>query len=158
MSIQILQVSSKADLKRFIRLPASLPDRRPNAVLPLWSDEEAFHDPARNPALRECDHVCFLALRDGAPMGRIMGIIHAGHNTLHGIRTVRFYQLDAGDDDEVIAGLVGAVEEWGRTKGMDTIIGPFGLSDKDPKGFRSKASSTCPFSPHRAMRPTCPGT
>jgi len=136
MSVTILPVSTAAELRTFIRLPAHLADRRPNQVLPLWSEEEAYHDPKRNPALKECTLLRLLAMRNGAAVGRIMGIIHGGHNALHGTRTARFAQLDAIDDPSVSAALVGAVEAWARTHGMDSIIGPFGLSDKDPQGFQ----------------------
>ncbi len=136
MSVTVLPVRTAAELRTFIRLPAHLADRRPNEVLPIWSEEEAYHDPKRNPALKECILVRYLALRGGVAVGRVMGIIHTGHNTLHGTRTARFAQLDAIDDPGVTAALVGAVEAWARDQGMDAIIGPFGLSDKDPQGLQ----------------------
>jgi GNAT superfamily N-acetyltransferase len=136
MSVVIQPVSTAAELRTFIRLPANLSDRRANQVLPLWSEEEAYHDPKRNPALKECTLVRYLAVRKGVVVGRIMGIIHAGHNAMHNSRTARFSQLDAIDDPGVTAALVGAIEDWARNQGMDSIIGPFGLSDKDPQGFQ----------------------
>jgi len=136
MSVNVIPVSTAADLRTFIRLPAHLHDRRPNQVLPLWGDEEAYHDPKRNPALKGCTLVRYLAKRDGVVVGRVMGIIHAGHNAMHASRTARFSQLDAIDDPRVTAALVSAVEVWARGQGMDSMIGPFGLSDKDPQGFQ----------------------
>jgi hypothetical protein len=144
MSVNVIPVHTAADLRTFIRLPAHLADRRPNQILPLWSDEEAYHDPKRNPALKECTLVRYLAVRDGSVVGRVMGIIHAGHNAMHNSRTARFFQLDAIDDPSVSAALVGAVEAWARTQGMDGIIGPFGLSDKDPQGFQIEGFENLP--------------
>lgn len=136
MSIQVIPVGSASDLKTYIRLPARLADRRPNEVLPLWADERAFHDPVRNPALKECDLVRYLALRNGVPVGRIMGIVHKGHNAINKSKVARFFQLDAVDDPKVTAALVGEVENWARAQGMEAMIGPFGTSDKDPQGFQ----------------------
>lgn len=136
MGVHIGTVSDARTLKVFIRLPARLPDRRANMVLPLWSEEEAYHDPVKNPALAQCQVVRFLAMRNGVPVGRIMGLIHQGHNRAHGIREARFFQLDAGDDPEVVHALLRAVEQWAMEQGMNSIIGPFGTSDKDPQGLQ----------------------
>lgn len=136
MSLHIQKVADAKALKVFIRLPATLPDRRANMVLPLWSDEEAFHDVGKNPALAQCQVVHFLAKRNGEPVGRIMGLIHHGHNRAHGIREARFFQLDAGEDPEVVRALLQVVEQWALEQGMNRVIGPFGTSDKDPQGLQ----------------------
>jgi GNAT superfamily N-acetyltransferase len=123
-------------LKTFIRLPSRLPDRRSNYVPPLWRDEDAYHDPDRNVAAANCRIVRFLAEDQGRVLGRVMGIVHDAYGALHGERTVRFSQLDCVPDASVAKALLGAVEDWGRSLGMDRIIGPFGFSDKDPQGMQ----------------------
>lgn len=120
----------------FVRLPASLPGRRPNYVPPIWSEELAWHDPARNPALHGVELVRFMAFDGERPVGRIVGLIHSLHNGRNGERTVRFHQLDAVEDVAVVRALLEAVEGWGRERGMDRVLGPFGLSDKDPQGLQ----------------------
>lgn len=134
VKIRVEEVVSTDRLKTFIHLPARLPDRRSNYVPPIWADEVAFHDPRKNPGLAGCDVVRYLAWRGGRCVGRVMGIIHHGYNRRKGERSARFYQLDVIDDRSVSAALISAVEDWARTKGMDRMIGPFGLSDKDPQG------------------------
>lgn len=132
--VRVDEVRDAAALRRYIRLPEHLPGQRPNYVPPVWADERAFHDPLRNKALADCEVVRFLAWQGQACTGRIMGIIHRLHNAQHGERTARFYQLDTVDDRAVGAALLTAVEQWARKHGMQRIIGPFGLSDKDPQG------------------------
>ncbi len=132
--VRVEEVRDAKALRRFIHLPEHLPGQRPNRVPPVWADEHAFHDPRRNNVLKVCDHVRFLAWQGDRCTGRIMGIIHRGHNQAHGERTARFYQLDMIDDRAVGAALLAAVEQWARGHGMQRIIGPFGLSDKDPQG------------------------
>ena len=136
MSLRIIEVVGKLDLDRYIRLPSVLPDRRPNYVPPIWSDERTFHDSAKNPDLRACDVVRYLAWSDGRAVGRIMGIVHHPYNALHGERTARFYQLDCVNGPTVASALLKAVERWAIEQGMDRIIGPFGTSDKDPQGLQ----------------------
>lgn len=134
--VRVDEVRDAATLKRYIRLPEHLPGQRPNYVPPVWADERAFHDPRRNKALAGCEVVRFLAWQGRACTGRIMGIIHRLHNAQHGERKARFYQLDTVDDRAVSTALLTAVEQWARKHGMQRIIGPFGLSDKDPQGVQ----------------------
>jgi hypothetical protein len=65
-----------------------------------------------------------------------MGLIHHKHNTLFNLKNTRFGYLECYEDTEVFQALIQAVEDWGREKGMDTLIGPYGFSDKDVQGFQ----------------------
>ena len=131
-------------MKRFIELPFQLQDQRPNRVPPLLMDEREFHDPKKNPQLAHCDVERWIAWRDGRAVGRIMGIIHRSYNTAHNERTARFYNLDCVRDGAVVRTLIGAVEAWARSKGMDRVIGPFGFSDKDPQGLQIEGFAQLP--------------
>lgn len=135
MAVRIIPVQDDAALRTFIHLPARAPGRT-NFVPPLWADERAFHDPRRNVPLAACSVVRYLALDGTVPVGRVMGIVHPGHNTLKAERTARFNQLHAPDDPATVRALISAVESWARAQGMDRMIGPFGLSDKDPQGLQ----------------------
>jgi GNAT superfamily N-acetyltransferase len=119
-----------------VRLPATLPGRRANYVPPLWAEERAWHDPDKNPALQGVEMIRFMAYQGDRPVGRIVGLVHHVHNARNNERTARFHQLDAVDDVEVVRALLQAVEQWGKERGMDRVIGPFGLSDKDPQGLQ----------------------
>ena len=63
--VSIVHVEGASALRIFIHLSANLPDRRANYVPPVWADEEAFHDPERNTALRDCSFIRLLAYRYG---------------------------------------------------------------------------------------------
>jgi hypothetical protein len=136
MALVVTRVSSKRDLERFIRLPEQLPDQRPGRVPPLLADERVLHDPQRNLAAHGCEMAHWIAEQDGAPVGRVMGILHKPYNTLHGERTARFFQLDAVNDHDVVQVLLQAVQDWAVTLGADRVMGPYGFSDKDPQGLQ----------------------
>ncbi|MCB0770841.1 MAG: hypothetical protein KDC00_10605 [Flavobacteriales bacterium] len=136
MELRISRVHSTVELRRYIHLPAELPGKRSNYVPPIWKDEHVFHDPQRNLELNSCRTVRFMAYQDDRAVGRVMGIVHERHNELHKELSARFYQLDCIEDPSVAAALLGSVETWARELGMDRIIGPFGLSDKDPQGVQ----------------------
>ena len=50
-------------------------------------------------------------------------------------KRVRFGWIDFVDDLEVSGALLKAVEDYGRSKGMDEIVGPLGFTDMDPEGM-----------------------
>jgi GNAT superfamily N-acetyltransferase len=76
-----------------------------------------------------------LASRDGVPAGRIAGIISHRYIDTWKRRRVRFGWIDFVDDPDVSAALLGAVEDWGRSKGLDEIHGPLGFCDFDRQGM-----------------------
>ncbi|HRY33585.1 MAG TPA: hypothetical protein P5531_11510 [Bacteroidales bacterium] len=135
MPVKILKVQTKAELRKFIRLPAAINRHRPNWLPPLWLDEWQFFDNQKNTSFRHCDTLMLLALRNAKPRGRIMGIIHRKYNELHDEKTARFAFLECYNEPEVSHALITAVENWAIEHGMEKIIGPYGFSDKDPQGL-----------------------
>jgi GNAT superfamily N-acetyltransferase len=136
MSIEIKVVDSRHLLKEYIFLPKKIYEGDNRWVPPFYSEEWNFHDPKQNNALSYCHTVRLIAYRNGLPVGRIMGIIHHPYNLQQNEKTVRFFNLDCIQDQEVASALIRQIENWGREKGMTKIIGPYGFSDKDPQGLQ----------------------
>lgn len=143
-SISIHRVSSRQDLRTFIYLPEKIHRSHPQWLPPLYADEEDFFDPHKNKAFTYCATALWLASRDGQVGGRIMGIIHHPYNARQGEKTVRFSHFDCFDDAELAQALLQTVEDWGRSHGMDTLVGPFGFSDKDPEGLQIEGFDQLP--------------
>ena len=135
MPVQIKQVKSKGDLRKFIYLPDKLHKDHKTWVPPLYSDEWKFHNPKENKAHSYSDTILFLAYRDNKVVGRIMGIINKNHNKLNNLKRGRFFLPESINNQEVLHELISSVEEWAGKKGMDKLVGPLGFSDKDPQGF-----------------------
>jgi hypothetical protein len=135
MEVIVKEVSSKADLREFIHLPAKLHKGHRTWIPPVYSDDWTYFNPQKNLLFSHCDTTLALALKDGEVVGRIMGIIHRDYNKLHNENHGRFSFFECPDDPEIAHALIVYVENWARNKGMTTMIGPFGFSDKDPEGF-----------------------
>ncbi len=135
MSLEIREIVGAKDLKTFIYLSEKINAGRPNWVPPVYMDDKKYFNPKKNKAFMYCDVIMLLALRDGKPVGRIMGIINRRFNEYRGTKIVRFGYIEAYENREVVNALVGRIEDWGRSKGMTQIIGPYGFSDQDPEGF-----------------------
>ena len=82
-----------------------------------------------------CDTVFFLAMQEKKVVGRVQGILQRQSNELRGERRVRFTRFDAIDDVAVAKALFGAVENWAREQGMDSVCGPLGYSDLEREGL-----------------------
>ncbi|MDR3118425.1 MAG: N-acetyltransferase [Mediterranea sp.] len=135
MGIVITKVSNKKDLKRFIRLNYELYKDNPYSVPDLYSDMVNTLTEERNPAFDFCEAVYFLAYKDGELAGRIAGIINHKANETRNKKDVRFGWVDFIDDFDVSSALFKAVEEWGKSKGMEHIHGPLGFTDFDAEGM-----------------------
>lgn len=135
MSVQIVPVASRRDLKRFVKYPMGLYRGSPYWIPQLIRDEIELLTPAKNPAFENAEAQAFLAMRDGRIVGRVAAILSHAANRKYGTKNLRFAWFDTIDDREVAKALFAAVEAWGRDKGMETLTGPHSFTDLDPEGL-----------------------
>lgn len=133
--VEIKEVLTKGDLRRFADLPNKLYRKNPCFVPPLLSDDISDWDPKRNPAFEYCEAKCWLAYRDGEIVGRIGAIFNRRSNEKWGTSRMRFTQVDFIDDPEVSEVLFSTVENYARTHGCDEVHGPLGFCDLDREGM-----------------------
>lgn len=135
MNVEIKEVKTGKDLKKFIYLSEKIHDDHKNWVPPIYLDERKYFNPKKNKAFSYCDTIMLLALREKRVVGRIMGIINSRYNQYRKEKTARFGHLESWEDEDVVRALLSKVEDWARKKGMDRMVGPYGFSDQDPEGF-----------------------
>ena len=135
MSVEIKKVTTKKELKQFIRFNYEFYKNNPYAVPDLYEDMLQTFSPGKNAALDFCEADYFLALREGRIVGRVAAIINRRANATWKKRQVRFGWIDFIDDIEVSRALIDTVKQWGRERGMDTIEGPLGFTDLDAEGM-----------------------
>lgn len=133
--ITVSPVSTRKELKEFIKFKIQLYANNPYAVPPLYADEIEALLEGRNPALDVYDHQVFIARRDGQVVGRVAAIINHVSNRKTGKEFVRFGFIDFIEDFEVAKALLDTVERWGKERGMRAIHGPLGFTDFDPEGM-----------------------
>lgn len=135
MVIIIKKVSSKKELKTFIRFNYELYKGNPYSVPDLYDDMLNTFSSKKNAAFEFCEAEYFLAYKDNKVVGRVAAIINNRANQTWDKKEVRFGWIDFIDDEEVSSALLKAVEDWGKQKGMDTITGPLGFTDMDAEGM-----------------------
>lgn len=131
--VQITEVKTKKDIKKFVEFPLRLYKGVFPFVPPIYGDEIKLLKDTGKPEISES--VFLLATRDGETVGRVQGILHRRYNELKGEKRVRFTRFDSIDDSEVASALFAYLEKWASERGMEQICGPLGYSDLDREGL-----------------------
>ena len=134
-NVTVSQVTTRKELRAFVRFNYKLYKDCPQAVPDLLEDTLDTLDARSNPAFRFCDAAFFLARIDGEIVGRVAAIINHRANKRWNKQEVRFGWIDFIDDLNVSRALLDTVERWGREHGMNSIVGPLGFTDLDPEGM-----------------------
>ncbi|RDY61706.1 GTP cyclohydrolase [Flagellimonas nanhaiensis] len=132
--VNIKKVSSKADLKTFVKFPFALYKNSPYWVPPIIKDEMASFDQAKNPVFQNAEATFFLAYKDGKVVGRVAAIINWIEVKEQNLKKMRFGWFDFVDDLEVSKALLDKVEEIGKQNKLDYMEGPVGFSNLDKVG------------------------
>ena len=152
MSIEIIPVQNRRQLREFIHLPWRLYRDDPMWVAPLLLDEAKRFDPRRNPFYEHADVQLFLALRDGTPVGRISAHVDHLYNEFHSDNVGLFGFFESPRDARVAEALLQAAEAWLRERGMTRILGPFGFNTNGlagllVEGFQLPPTLLMPYNP-----------
>ncbi len=140
--VEVKQVSSKREFKKFVKFPTELYKNNPYYVPPMEIDEFNLTNPKKNASFDDCDAVYFLAYKNGKVVGRIAGIICKLYNEKNNAKRARFSRFDLIDDTEVASELFKAVESWAKSKGMVDIHGPLGFNDLEREGLLTYGFNT----------------
>ncbi|MEG1579830.1 MAG: N-acetyltransferase [Bacteroidaceae bacterium] len=135
MSVDIRKVTTKKELKKFIRFNYEFYKTNPYSVPDLYDDMVSTFSPEKNAAYDFCEAAFFLAYQDGKIVGRVAAIINKNVNQTWNRKEVRFGWIDFIDDLEVSRSLIKSVEAWGKERGMEMIQGPLGFTDFDAEGM-----------------------
>ena len=125
MSIEIITVTSRGDLRRFVDLPWQIYNEteHPHYVPPL---RMAVYDALNRskPFYQDADRALFLARRDGKFVGRIAAIENRAHTRFHGDRVGFWGFFESIDDQDVVDQLFGAAAAWLSARELDVMRGP----------------------------------
>ena len=135
MSLIIKEISTKKELKEFVKFPDRLYSGNKYYVPTIHIKEVQTLSFDKNPAFEFCRAKYWLAIKNGNVIGRVAGIINNRYNEKHNIKYARFGWLDFIDDRDVLKLLMQTVEKWAINEKMENIHGPLGFSSFDPSGI-----------------------
>jgi hypothetical protein len=150
--IQVRPVLSARDKRAFLDVPFPIYGDDPHWVPPLYLERMQHLDPDQNPYFRHAEAQLFLAERGGKPVGRISAQIDRLYLERYKDATGHFGFIEAPDDPEIFAALIGMAEHWLRARGMKRVCGPFSFSINDETGLLVDGFDSAPnvLMPHHA--------
>jgi hypothetical protein len=134
--IEKIDTEDKSQVKRFVQFYYDLYKNCPQWVPPLFVDAYLPLNRKKHPFFEHSQADFFLAVRGGEVVGRICAGENKLFNEYHKTRKAQFYFFDTIDDLEVAKTLFEAAYGWARQRGLDTMIGPKGLSPFDGYGIQ----------------------
>jgi len=135
LAIEEIDTNNKAQVRRFVELPYKLYKDCPQWVPPLYADSYLPLNRKKHPFFEYSEADFFIAVRDGEVVGRICAAENILFNQYHKTKKAHFYAFEAINDLEVARCLFDAAINWAKARGMDTMIGPKGLSPFDGYGI-----------------------
>ncbi len=132
--IEIKEVKSPADLKKFVKFPFKIYRGSPYWIPPIVKGELESFNPLKNPVFEHADARFFMAYKDTTAVGRVAVIVNWTEVRDQGIKKIRFGWLDMIDDIEVTRRLLDKVTEIGKEYQLDYMEGPLGFSNLDKVG------------------------
>jgi hypothetical protein len=146
MTIEIIPVTDKAMLHRFIRVPFTVHQHDSAWSPPLMMERGEAFSPKTNPFLRRAEVRFWLARRDGRDVGRITAQIDPlAQRQGSDERIGHFGCLSAEDDPEVFAALLRTAEDFLRSRGVTHVQGPFSLCINEETGLLIDGFDTPPM-------------
>ncbi len=132
--ITIKEVTSKRDLKAFVKFPFKLYKDSKFWTPPIISQELKTFDKTENPVFQDADARLFLAYKNNTLVGRVAAIINWLEVKHQNQKKMRFGWFDFIDDLNVSKALLLKVEEIGKENNLEYTEGPVGFSNLDKVG------------------------
>ena len=162
MALRVERVTSRQDLKRFLRLPWMIYREDPHWVPPLLYDRKKLLDTSSHPFWKHGTRELFLAFSGDDLVGRIAAIYDPRYKETYGDDVGYFGFFEAIDDKNVAQELFDTVERWLRSVGAESVLGPLQPSLNDEagllvEGFDDPPQALMPYNPeyYRSLIESC---
>lgn len=133
--VTLKEISTKKELKQFVKFPFTLYKGNKYWVPPIINDEVANFDKTKNPVFEHADARFFLAYKNNKIAGRVVTIINWTEINEQKIKKMRFGWFDFIDDIDVTRALLQKVHEIGKQNNLEFVEGPVGFSNMDKVGI-----------------------
>jgi GNAT superfamily N-acetyltransferase len=136
--VTLKEVTTKKDLKAFVKFPFKLYKDSKFWVPPIISEELKTFDKNENPVFKDAEATLFLAYKNNEVVGRVACIINWLEVKNQTLKKMRFGWFDFIDDFEVSQTLLNKVEEIGKKHNLEFSEGPVGFSNLDKVGVMTE--------------------
>lgn len=149
MSLTVRPVELPREAALFIKAWWPIYDGCDQWVPPIIFERKSFFNPQKNPYFSQADIRCFIATRDGKPVGTIAATVdHNQVKTEPGLGLFGFFEFM--DDPDVARALWEAASSWLAQQGMTRMRGPYNFNSNHEFGMLIDGFDTPPMisNPH----------
>jgi len=133
--VMVKQVNGdKKGMQDFLELPYFLYKNDKNWCPPLRFERKEFFS-KKNPFMNHSEVCFFVAYKDNKPVGRVTAHRDDIYDNYYDTRQGFFGFYESIENGEVAEQLMLACENWIKTQGMDSLMGPFNFSTNHEVGF-----------------------
>jgi GNAT superfamily N-acetyltransferase len=136
LTIDKVDISSKAQVNEFVMFHYNLYKKCPQWVPPFISDIKLMMNPNKHPFYEHSDADFFIAKRDGEVVGRIAAMENKPYNKYHESHQASFCLYDSINDQDVSNEVFERVFDWGHKRGLNKLVGPKGFGAFDGYGIQ----------------------
>jgi GNAT superfamily N-acetyltransferase len=133
-TVEIRPVRSAAERRAFLLFPWQIYRNDRIWVPPLLPERAARIDPARGTFFRRGEAEFFIAWRGKQPVGTICAADDRAVNAQRGLRDCMFGFFECEADYQTACLLFERAAAWARSRGLETLYGPFNLDYEDSYG------------------------
>lgn len=141
--ISIQQVTSRRDLRAFVKFPWRVYKGDPNRVPPLISERLDYLNPEKNPFYRQAKVALFLARRGRQVVGTIAPFVNHQAIEYLGEEVGGFGFFEVVEDYAVAERLLDTARDWVKARDMTILRGPYNFGSSDTPGVLI-AGADCP--------------
>jgi GNAT superfamily N-acetyltransferase len=132
--IRVSPVRTQREQHLFLTFPWQIYRTDPIWVPPLLPDWKERLDPQKGLFFKRGTAECFIAWKDGKPVGTLCAAEDREMNTERGLKECVFGFFNFREDYAVFEALLACAAEWARARGLESITGPFNLDYEDSYG------------------------
>ena len=144
-TVERIDTTSDADVRRFVDLPFRLYADCAQWVPPLRTDVRTMLNREKHPFYEHSEADFFIAVQGGRDVGRIAVLENRRFNQYHDSHQAQFYLFECVNDQDVAQALFERIFEWSRARGLNELVGPKGFSPFDGYGIQVEGTE------HRQM-------
>ncbi|PKO18475.1 MAG: hypothetical protein CVU39_03280 [Chloroflexi bacterium HGW-Chloroflexi-10] len=136
ITVELLDLQNKKQVNEFVLFYFKLYEHVNQWVPPFITDVRAMLNKQKHPFFEHSVGDFFIARRNGEVVGRIAALENLPFNKTHNVKKAQFYFFDSINDQNVADALFNRAFEWAKRRGLNTIVGPKGLSVFDGYGIQ----------------------
>jgi hypothetical protein len=150
--IEIRQVKTRRDKKRFIDFTTLIYKDYPNYVPQLKMDDYELMNTRKHPFHQHSVVEHFIAMRDGSMVGRVAAIHNKPHNQYYKDKVGFFGMFECINDQTVANALLDTAAGWVKEQGLVIMRGPMNYSYTESQAllidnYDSHAAALLTYSP-----------